>query len=1327
MPSISLTHRQQQAVETVGCSVIVSAAAGSGKTAVLAQRVAYLVCDAPPEQRCTVDQLLVLTFTDAAAAEMRSRIAEAIRQKVGERPEDESLHEQLALLDTAQISTIHSFCLWLIRRWFNEAGIDPNATVLDNDEATLLKRDVLDALCTRLYATNTGAGDPLGTVVQDRGGPGSTPPGDADSEAPPDNAPPHRASCEGVKSFDELGRAFIELVDDYGLGDDRDVTSLILKLYEFTSSLPDPQGWLHEAVESVARHPQQTVGSLALELAAELPLQADHCDELADTIEAGDPVGHFFAAQIRSYAQQLRLWDGRLGSVKKLSTPARHGSATHGSHRLKTGDTRTSLDHILAEYEAVCQEIAAFEFPKKTGPRLSKDTDPAVCHARDVARDRLSDVKKRLFAGRLRQRFALFSVAELISGLADTAPYVGTIVDTVKLFREAYASRKRQLGVLDFADFERFAFNLLCSKNGAQGPSDVGRALHRRFMHVLVDEFQDINPIQEAIIRLASHESDPDRPNNLFVVGDVKQSIYRFRLAEPGIFTARAQASRDGSGSDAFITLQDNFRSRPEILEAVNVLFRQLMREGSGAIVYTADAELRPGPTDGPDAAHLPVEVHLLERDVGPEDGNDGPAERGVADLQDPSRWTPIEREAFLIGSCIRRWMETGELTPQGRPLQHRDVAVLLRATRINAERMAAILASMGVPAYADVGGSLFGALEIRDVLAALQVFDNFQQDIPLAAVLRSSIMGERLSEDDLVEIRCHSRDIPFHATVREYVGSDTGSPTHKRLAMIVGRIRRYRDDVRCRPLADVLWKLYEQFGYLAYVSGLPNGDQRRANLLKLHELARKFGSFRTQGLHRFLRFVESLEEENRQVASAPAIGESDDVVRIMSVHQSKGLEFPVVFVAGLGTRFNLGDRTGRMIFERESKIGLRVVDTERMIEYATAGHRLIAAEVERSTREEELRILYVAMTRARDKLALVGSRRQVQAYCGKTGAQARGRRQASMLSLATAATPLEWLVPALAAAPVGTVVGLGGNVPDRPLFEVYMHGPGDIGAWRIETTTTPGDKALREAVAHCQPLPADEPLTPDDPDTDRVVARLDFVYPPLASASVRAVIAASEFKGAYDFTSDPQTRADERRLAASVTAARPVPAGAKGAGVQRGIVTHRVLQHLDFAALPDSAGVAPELQRMLRAGILTDEDVSVLDVASIEWFVDTPLAAAIREVGGAYRREFQYIATESSAYFDPSVGSSFDDKVLVRGIVDGILPVADGIEIIDFKTDAVRGEDVEERCERYRPQMELYSRAISRIWRRDVRCCWLVFLGARRTVAIEDTASRGL
>jgi ATP-dependent helicase/nuclease subunit A len=1301
MPAISFTPQQNQAIRTTGRSVIVSAAAGSGKTAVLAERCAHLVCDAPPDVRCNVDELLVLTFTDAAAAEMRSRIVEAIRSRLDARPNDARLAEQVALADSARISTIHSFCLWLVRRWFSHVGTDPAATVLDGDEAALLKSEVLDALFRDLYDAGAEPGSPLGEIgTKTRGAPS----GSLDqADGPGDSIDAHTHLSRAA-----LGQAFVKLVDDYGLGEDRSITRFVLKLYEFTTSLPDPEKWLREAHESLRDRPEATVLALAEELETELWRQFEHCEQTAAMLGAAHPIGHFYAGQIRRYAGQLRQL-----------------------HEILVGADGLPTSDALEAFETVRRRIAEFEFDKTRAPNLPKECDPAIREARDAASKQLSHVKEALFRDRLKKRFGLFSVDEWIAGVKKTAPYVAAMVSLIPAFREAYARRKRELNVLDFADLERLAFDLLRERGEPSGPSEVALTLQRRFAYVLVDEFQDINPLQQAILELVSRESDPQRVNNLFVVGDVKQSIYRFRLAEPSLFTARLNRFRGGADGGAALALQSNFRSRPEILEAVNLVFRQLAREGCGGMVYDSEAELRLGRQIDPTHPPQPVEVHLLERRWTDENQENDAPEASPSKLPDPAQWEAIEREAYLIGSCIRNWRESGRIIAPGKPLCYRDVVVLLRAARFNAERVAVILAAMGIPAYADVGGSLFAAREVRDVLAVLEVLDNMQQDIPLAAVLRGGVLGEPLSEDDLVEIRCLDRDIPFHAAVRLYAQRGEQSDLRDRLSSLLGRIERYCTQACRRPLADVLAGLYEQNGYLAYAGGLPNGAQRRANLLKLHELARQFGSFRRQGLHRFLRFIQSLQEQEQHLATAPAIGEADDVVRIMTIHQAKGLEFPVVFVAGLGNMFNLGDRSGRMIFERTAKIGLRVVDTERMIEYPSAVHALVASEVERTAREEEMRILYVAMTRARDKLVLIGSRPGIQPYdAGETrdsnGGETRSETTCgapSTLSVATARTPLDWLIPALAGAPPGVVRGMGARGSVNPIFDVHVHTADEMSGWSVAGQVDDHERAARRAVARCDALPADEPLSPADPAVEEVVSRLEYVYPQLAASSVRASIAASEFKGAYDFTRNPEQRTDQKASNEFVIPPSKYSTVAPASAAQRGLVVHRVLQHLDFATAMDAAGVASELHRMAAAGMIGEKELALVDRTALEWFVSTPLAQAIREAGGAYRREFPYIAREPLTFFDRSVVPACDDYVLVRGIVDGILPVADAIGIVDFKTDAVPREEVEGRSKHYRPQMELYARAVSRLWRRPVRTCWLVFLSAMTLVKWDDLA----
>jgi len=1258
------TRQQRQAIEATGRSVIVTAAAGSGKTAVIAQRCAYLVCDAPPPYRCDVDQLLVLTFTDAAAAEMRSRIVAAIRARLEADPGNARLREQVVLADAARISTIHAFCFWLVRRWFNEADIDPACVLLDDQEGPLLRSEVLDRVFQELYEGTSDPDRPLGKAAGDE---------------------PSR-EVDGPGS---LGAAFARLVDVYGLGEDRQVAKFVLDVHEFTTSLPDPETWLTRTAHAARDEPDRVILDLLTTLRQELEWQAAHCLRACDTLGVGHDAIAFCHERITEYAAQLDRWRSDLAPLDDSE-----------------GDTAARLE-LLAR---VCHDIHGWAFSSGRSPSVRKDTPEEVRRKVESARGALKDVKETLFKKRLYERYTRFTLDEWRDGLRRTAPFVATVVELVRRFAAAYADRKRALNVLDFSDLERAAFNLLHDPGGLSSPSDIARVLHDKFAHVLVDEFQDINPLQRAVLQLVSHEARSDRKGNLFVVGDVKQSIYRFRLAEPDLFLDRLRNFREGDGGEA-ISLQKNFRSRAHLLDAINAIFGVLMLPGSGAIEYDEEAVLHAG-RDEPQTPPAPVEVHVLERrwrddetvkeDAEDDDTQDTPpeaeGERRPLVADDPAGWSSIEREAHVIGLRIRAWMASGDRLENDKPLEYRDIAVLLRAAKVNAEHIAAMLAAMDIPAFAAVGGSLFAAVEVRDVLSALNVLDNAQQDIPLVGVMRSGVLGHQFTEDDLLRIRLLDRHDDYHRVVRRYETEGDDVSLRDRVGAFLTRLERLRLEGQRRPPAELIAKIYHEFGHLAYCCALPDGAQRRANLFKLQELARKFGTFRRQGLQRFLRFVDGMSEEEQNVALASAIGESENVVRIMSVHHSKGLEFPAVFLAGLGNRFNLGDRSGRMIRERGAGIGLRVVDTERMIEYPSAAYLRVVDEVERQTRAEELRILYVAMTRARDRLVLVGSR--VNAAQAVADMGVAGASPPSAYAVGTAATPFDWLIPA---------VGHAGS-----LFDVRLHTPETMSGWRLSAAKDDRNEAVRRAAAALERLPASEPVATDDALVESVQARLDFVYPYLSTASVRATVAASEHKGLYDFTGSaesPWVAGDVEPFA--IPASKYVSAGVETAA-DRGIVTHRVLQHLDFDVATGAEGVASELQRMVSGGVIRGEDRAALDEEALAWFAGTPLAEAIRRAGGGYLREFQYITAESPEYFDASVHAADDDFVLVRGVVDGILPVDEGIEVIDFKTDGISADEVARRVERYRPQMELYARAVTRMRKTPVTTCRLVFLTPR-------------
>jgi ATP-dependent helicase/nuclease subunit A len=1076
---VRLTDEQLRAVEALGSSVLVTAAAGSGKTTVLAERCAYLVCDAPPACRCDADRLLVLTFTTAAAAEMRERIVAAIRRRADARPDDPRLAQQAILVESARVSTINAFGNWVIRRWFAEAEIDPLAAVLSDEQIQLKRAEALDALFAKLYAHFRDPSDPLGVG------------GRRIAAELPDTVCSEPGNSRVVPSDEvRLAAAFGKLVEDYSLGSDQLIRSTVLDLDGLLASLPDPEVWLDEAARALDEAAPQTVATWMSGMLEELAWQRHHlASELPGCAPQEEKAAKIVAA-LEEFLGVLESW-----------CRARP-------------DKDAPVEGTLVACESLRLEIASHKWGRVPAS-VPKDANEEEATAFQRIRS-LYDRVKEAFDKRLCEPFAHASVEAQLADLRHTAPYARTIIELTRAFRRSYTELKRREAVLDFSDQERLAFTLLTEGGDPDRPSAIARTLQSRFVHVLVDEFQDINPLQEAIIRLVSRETDPARADNLFAVGDVKQSIYRFRLAEPEVFVRRLRSFRgetpqvrSGDPEDALrgggraaapaglaLPLRRNFRSRATILAAANLVFERLMQAAVVGLEYEADDHLVPGrdpageevPETGtnvgsrnstPDCAAASsrtnathpaaqrgtsaVELHVLERKMPPppgragaaanasgSDGADDDAEGagrsdefcgstsadgspssaqgempGAADRPVPAaeswQWKAIEREAYLIGRQIARMREASRGADGLPSLQYRDCVILLRAAHERAHRMRTILMQMGIPAHTAGGGSLLDAREIRDVRAVLEVLDNAQQDIPLASVLRGGLCGPALTADELLEIRALAPRTDFHEAVQTYATRGQDAPLRRRLETILDELHRYRQLARRSPLADVLHELYVRSQHFAHAGGLPNGAQRHANLQRLLELAHSYRGQPEQSLHGFLRHLEALEAEQRGMEPGAVGGAGEDVVRIMSVHQSKGLEFPVVFVADLGRRIGAASRIKRICRDRRPLLGLRVVDPVRMVEYGSSAWKQVRLESMRDERAEELRILYVAMTRARDRLVLVGTQPgAADTWINGDVPPARGAAQSkpSVLEIAQAASSLDWLHAALKTAP---------------------------------------------------------------------------------------------------------------------------------------------------------------------------------------------------------------------------------------------------------------------------------------------------------------------
>jgi len=1280
-----LTDAQRRAVLTADRSLLVSAAAGAGKTMVLAERCAALVCDLPAPQRCAVDELLVVTFTEAAATEMRTRIGRAIRARLERRPNDARLQQQLYRLDNASISTIHAFCRALIQRWFPQAGVDPQLTVLAAEEADLLAREVLDVLLAELYAGS-----------------------------------------------DELARSFQALVDDYGAGQDRKIVPLVLDIHAFISSLPDPARWLQESIacyapSGSAAHRARLHAIQRERLLRALRLHAGDARHVAHTIACCWPTAAMHADTAGDLANQLDMWHDRL----------RAGPAE--------------------SWETVAEEVRAWSFPRKSRPRDLSDQEKA---AYDAAKDLVNRMKK-LFTKAIQEAVCAFTLDEYAIGLERVAPYAQTLIELVTLFGKRYEQAKRAQAAADFNDLQRYAYRLLIDADRPGQPSDVARQLQKQYRYVLVDEFQDVDPLQAAILHCVSREGADPPEGNLFTVGDIKQSIYRFRLAEPTLFTERCDLFTTGRGPGEVVHLPENFRSRPDVLDAINLIFRPLMRPEFGGTAYDATAELRAGaayPTEaaGPLFGRPAIEAHFIEpvtaataREAADENDDDDPndSRENAQDDSDAEDLEGIEREAFLIGRRIRHWMglegqaprrhvvdrpAAPGTPPSTRPIEWRDIVILLRSLPFKAEPIAETLRRMGIPTRIENQAAGLESSEFNDVLSLLRLLDNLRQDIPLAGFLRSPLTGQPYSESDLLNVRLAQPDGPFHETVFLYAEHGDDDELRRRLSDTLANLARWRNLIRQRPVAEVLWAIYEETGYLAYVAGLPGGRQRRDRLIRLHELARQFGHFTRQGLRRFLHFLENILENGQSPMRSGVQGGDENVVRIMTIHASKGLEYPIVILADLGKTFNLQDLRRNVLVDRVHGLALAVVDAERRVSYPSLVQQVAAEHMHRELLAEELRILYVALTRAREHLVLVGRARpdaveacrQLHRVVSSEMEKQRCEKRAPVpqLALESATSYLSWLLTAIEAAPRNAIDwGEDGESAREALIAIRLYKRAETDRWRIPPLLDPDRAASLARLATLSKLPAGEPLA-DEAAVASIIAGLTHAYPALELTALPARVGVTELKRRWDPTADPLERAHPVRA----PAAPPRPAFLEGApradATEAGMATHRFLQLLDLGRPCDASDLRAQLADLQQTGRIAPQEAGRVLLDGVSWFFETTLGRRVREKAADVRRELAFVARIDPARLDVYArGQDPQDFVLVRGMIDLALTGDDGWEIVDYKTDAVGPEAVSRRAETARFQLEQYAQSIEAITGTPVARCWLVYLRARVLIEIKD------
>ena len=1190
-----LTEEQKRIVDDRGGELLVSAAAGSGKTRVLVERL----MDRVTREGLDLDQFLVITYTKAAAGELRARIAQELSARLAEAPNDRHLRRQTALVYQAQISTIHAFCAALLRESGHLLDLDPDFRLCDEGEGHVMMAQVLEDVLEEQYQ-------------------GIDPEGD-----------------------------FALLVDTLSAGrDDSRLAQIVLDVFGRIQSHPEPLRWLEEQkaaweLEGIADVGQTPWGALLLEDAARLGRDCVRRLEQAVGLCGEDELLE------QNYAPSLQT---TLEQVEALCAAA----------------DRHSWDQV---YACLPIPFPAVGRKRKRTRELSPMEEARAQRAVERVKALRDGAKEQLT--RLGERFDGDS-GQLLADLAEARPAVRGLMDLVARFQEAYQREKARRGVLDFSDLEHFAVRLLLDPETGR-PTPLAASWSARFAEVMVDEYQDTNQVQNAIFTAVS-----DGGRTLFQVGDVKQSIYRFRLADPTIFLDKYRRFRDGeeagAGEPRRRVLSRNFRSRPQVLEGCNDLFRAVMSRDFGEVDYTDDQALVPG------AAFPPGEDDALELDV-LDLSFLGEQEEGEREDKNrlEARWAARRIRALLDQSLM---VKDGDGT---RPLRPSDVMILLRSPGVVLHHYLRALSEEGIPWSADGGGDLFDTTEVNVALALLQIVDNPRQDVPLIAALRSPVFG--FDGDKLAFLRAGAKG-DFYTAVSEAAGR--GDQACRDFLTELEELRFGAGERTCRQL---IWHIYEKTNLLGLFGAMPGGQERQDNLLALYALAGQMEDSGCRSLFQFLLRLERLRQTGAKLPSSGS-GREGEGVSILSIHRSKGLEKPVVLVCGLSRRLNRDDLMRPVLFHPVLGVGPKGLDRERMVEYPTLARRAVSRQLEREMMAEELRLLYVAMTRAKEKLILSIPLRRGAEELEKLGED---------LSVPPSPMALErqqsvggWVLLHALARPEASALRSMAGLPEVS--------PGTLGpAWDIRWVDGAALAQIPEQRGRFADLPGESETEPEG-----LREALAWHYPFSLSSQTPSKLTVH---GAMRI---------ETREEAAPAALPPQPLSilrpqfvAEERGLtpaQRGTALHLAMQYLPLDTdTPERA--AAELERLVSGGFLTPQQGAAADPGQLSAFFNSPLG---REMASApvCRREFKFSVLLPAEEFCP--GLEPGEEVLLQGVVDAWFETLEGITVVDFKSDRVSRSGAAARGEEYRPQLEAYSRALERITGRRVahRILWFFATG---------------
>lgn len=1187
MGELKLTEQQHAAVFDRGGSLLVSAAAGSGKTKVLVERVfSYLT-----QERANVDDFLIITYTRAAAAELRARLASELAARVAETPEDRHLRRQMFRVYQADIKTVDGFCASLLREHIHLLEpvdgrcLTPDFRVLDEAEAQLLRERALERTMETFY--------------------------------------------QDIENGDEEAA---QLAGTLGAGrDDRALTALVLELHSKIQSHPYPEKWLRAAAESWRQLPSSLAdsdyGRTVMEDTVRRALfWAGQLERAVAAMEDCEPVYKANAAQFLAAAAELRRyeqasqegWDA-MGRVQPVLQRA--GTVKNGEN----DEAKAAAKAVREKYKKAKEEM--------TAPYLVTE------------REHLEDLQA-------------------------AAPSMLALLRLTERFSQRYQAEKVRRNAMDFSDQEHYAVTLLCGQDDE--PTDLARQVSQRYQEIMVDEYQDTNEVQDCIFRAISRAG-----RNLFTVGDVKQSIYRFRLADPTIFMGKyrqfADAADAEEGQPRRMVLSRNFRSRGEVLEATNFVFSDIMSQEMGEMDYTDQEKLYFGAAYYTPAAGRETELHV----VSVEDTPDQALDR-------------TEAEARFTARRIRQLLDEKFPVQAGegamRPVRPEDIVILMRSPRSRMQTFTRALAREGIPCGSGESEDFFSAMEIAVTVSLLEIVDNPRQDVPLIGVLRSPLVG--LSPNQLAAIRAVLPEGDYYDALCQ----DESNAAREFLTLL----NELRQAAREMPADDLLWYIYDRCHVMAIFGAMEDGAMRQARLTALYDYARQLVQSGKAGLFDFISHLRQLLENG----DAPTLGtaQAAEGVQIMSIHRAKGLEFPVVILADLQRSFNRQDLNRPVLVHPELGLGTDRVDRERHIRYATISKEALALRLEREAKAEEMRILYVAMTRAREKLILIdcrkGMEKKLRDLTAMTGIPVPPE------AVADADSPGEWVL--LSLLHTTQAAALHGMAGVRP--EALTQAPD---SWSIRLWHENGE-ASGTAVED-----AEEAGVPQDfTEPDR--AALDFVYPHAAVTTVPTKITATQLKG-RELDQEVAEGAGTVRRPSEPEKPRFLQEIHGLSAAERGTAIHLVMQYLPMDTAAEEQSVAAQVQALEQRRLLTPAQAEAVDKRAIAAFLRSPLADRIRGAEQVWR-EYRFALLMPAERY---AGGAEGEEMLLQGVADCVFRKDGALTVVDFKTDRVTAEEAPARAEIYRGQLQAYSDALSRIMEMPVERRVLYFFQCGQEISL--------